>query len=272
MSLGELIRKGYSDGPFGQTHWRMMGEQSGKPDLYCLHPAPFSGLAYTKIMPLLAGDRRVIAPDYPGYGGSDPFKEHPTIAEYATAMFELVDDLTGDEPIDLTGFHTGNLVAGEMAISAPNRIRRLALVDVPAFDAETRAKYRAMAAQPFEISDDKACLDKPWKRGITSRIEEQGSSNGPWKCSPNSCALAGTCTPPLMPPSHTMRMTECHGSPTLVWYWAHNQTCWKQHAGPAQIFQKPKWLSGLDIVKGVLDQNADKTTAEILSFLDGKDQ
>ena len=44
-----VIQKGYTDGPFGQIHWRML-EQDGdtnRPDLYCLHPAPYSGLAYT---------------------------------------------------------------------------------------------------------------------------------------------------------------------------------------------------------------------------------
>jgi pimeloyl-ACP methyl ester carboxylesterase len=73
------MRKGYTDGPFGQIHWRMMDAvgEATMPDLYCLHPSPFSGLAYTNVMPMLAQNRRVIAPDYPGYGGSDPFKAHP---------------------------------------------------------------------------------------------------------------------------------------------------------------------------------------------------
>ena len=88
------------------------------PDLYCLHPSPFSGLAYTNVMPMLAQNRRVIAPDYPGYGGSDPFKAHPSIAEYAEAMLAVMDDLTRGGTVDLTGFHTGNLVAGEMSLIA----------------------------------------------------------------------------------------------------------------------------------------------------------
>ena len=87
------MRKGYTDGPFGQIHWRMMDAvaEATMPDLYCLHPSPFSGLAYTNVMPMLAQNRRVIAPDYPGYGGSDPFKAHPSIAEYAEAMLAVMD-------------------------------------------------------------------------------------------------------------------------------------------------------------------------------------
>lgn len=87
-----MIRKGYSDGSFGQAHWRMMeadGERT-QPDPYCLHPALSSGLAFTSIMPHLAKNRRVIAPDYPGHGGSDPFKPEPTIAAPMTERHKIV--------------------------------------------------------------------------------------------------------------------------------------------------------------------------------------
>jgi len=151
-----MIRKGYSDGPFGQVHWRMMEPEGGctKPDLYCLHPAPFSGLAFTTIMPHLAKDRRVIAPDYPGYGGSDTFKPDASVAEYVEAMLSVINDLSNDQPVDFTGFHTGNLVAVELSLAAPTKVRRIALVDVPAFDAETRAKYISIMAKPLEITPD----------------------------------------------------------------------------------------------------------------------
>ncbi len=171
-----MIRKGYSDGPFGQIHWRMLvpEEPLSKPDLYCLHPAPFSGLAFTTIMPYLAKHRRVFAPDYPGYGGSDPFKKEPAISEYAEAMMAVIYDQSGSGSVDLMGFHTGNLVAAEMALSQPEKIRRLALIDVPAFDAETSAKHLAASAKTFEVTPEMGCLEQPWERGMTKRIESQG--------------------------------------------------------------------------------------------------
>ncbi len=171
-----MIRKGYSDGPFGQVHWRIQDPEttSFRPDLYCLHPAPFSGLAFTTIMPHLTKDRRVISPDYPGHGGSDAFMPYPSIEDFSEAMLAVATDLSGAEPIDLMGFHTGNLVAVEMALCAPERIRKLALVDVPAFDAATREKYRGATAKPFEITADLICLEQPWDRGMTKRLESQG--------------------------------------------------------------------------------------------------
>lgn len=171
-----MICKGYSGGPFGQVHWRLLEpeEPSTQPDLYCLHPAPFSGLAFTGIMPHLAQGRRVIAPDFPGHGGSDAFKQEPSIEEYVEAMLAVIANLSGDTPVDLMGFHTGNLVAVEIAISQPDHVRRLALVDVPAFDADTRDKYRATAARPLEITPQLSCLDAAWERGMSKRLQSQG--------------------------------------------------------------------------------------------------
>jgi pimeloyl-ACP methyl ester carboxylesterase len=167
------MRKGYADGPFGQIHWRATGS-GGQPDLICLHPAPFSGLAFTGIMPFLAEGRRVIAPDFPGHGGSDPYRTDPSIADYAAAITALVDAMSAGGPVDLFGFHTGCLVAVETALLFPDKVRRIALVDVPAYDAAQRAEYLQSVAQPYEITPDMDCLASAWDRGITKRIESQG--------------------------------------------------------------------------------------------------
>jgi len=100
-----MIKKSYTDGQFGQLHNRIL-EPVGKamqPDLYCMHPAPYSGLAFTNIMPHLAVNRRIIAPDYPGHGGSDAFRHDASVGDYAKAMAELIA-LHSDGPVDLVGF------------------------------------------------------------------------------------------------------------------------------------------------------------------------
>ena len=89
-------------------------------------------------------------------------------------MMAVIGDQSGGAPVDLMGFHTGNLVVAEMALTAPGKIRLLALVDVPAFDAETSAKFRAASARTFEITPDLSCLEGPWERGMTKRIDKPG--------------------------------------------------------------------------------------------------
>lgn len=168
------ITKGYTKGPFGQIHWRMCGERTQQPDLVCLHPAPFSGLAFTTIMPFLAKDRRVIAPDFPGHGGSHSYRADASIEDYASAMESLFREISPHGPVDCLGFHTGCLVACHTAIDAPELVRSLVLIDVPAFDAETRAAHLASSSTPPGFTGELESLTPAWERGITKRIESQG--------------------------------------------------------------------------------------------------
>lgn len=264
-----MIRKGYSDGPFGQIHWRMLAPEGSptKPDLYCLHPAPFSGLAFTTIMPHLAQDRRVFAPDYPGHGGSDAFKEEPAIEEYAAAMMAVVDEQSGGGPVDLSGFHTGNLVAAEMALTAPEKIGLLAMVDVPAFDAETSAKFRAGSAKTFAITPDLSCLEGPWERGMTKRIESQTLER--------SFEMFTEQLRPGWLMNKAFHAAFSYDVDARLPAVTHQTLIMATQSGlldatrrAADIMPSATLVERLDIKRAVLDEAAEKTATEILKFLD----
>ncbi|GLQ19582.1 alpha/beta fold hydrolase [Algimonas porphyrae] len=117
-------------GPSGaQIHARIHG--TGQPCLF-LPPAPHSGAYFEALIPHLH-DLKMIAVDYPGYGGSDRQGE-PAIEAYAAAIAPHV-------PNDavLVGFHTGNLVAAEIARRSD--VSGIVMIDIPWFDAQTRAAY-----------------------------------------------------------------------------------------------------------------------------------
>ena len=138
-----LIR-GTSPTRFGGIHWYQWKpgyetlSGSTAADLYLLHPMPHDGAFFETIAPLLAAGRTVIAPDYPGYGRSDPFRGTPTIGDYADAMIDTVRALNTRGPADLLGFHTGCLVATEMSLRYPQDVNRVVQVDVPFFDERKR--------------------------------------------------------------------------------------------------------------------------------------
>lgn len=167
------IEKSYVGTSFGQLHVRSIGAAGAETSapLLCLHPAPSSGLYFTTVMPLLNRGRRVIAPDYPGYGGSDALAGPPAIADYAAAMLELLETMEITGRADIFGFHTGCLVGAEMTIRDPQRIHRLVLCDVPYFDAGQRRALHDKMAQPMAISADLQSLDVPWRFDISSRID-----------------------------------------------------------------------------------------------------
>lgn len=143
MSDLRLIR-GASPSRYGGIHWYEWKPKDealtgpAAPDLVLLHPMPHAGDFFETIAPFLAAGRTVIAPDYPGYGRSDPYPETPTIGVYANAVIDVLHARDTHGRADLFGFHTGCLVAVEMALRYPREIHRLVQVDVPFFSPEKR--------------------------------------------------------------------------------------------------------------------------------------
>lgn len=168
------MRKLYADTSYGQVHARIAEAKSptGAPPLVCLHPAPSSGLYFATVMPMLSRDRDVIAPDYPGYGGSDALSEPVAIAGYARAILEFLNNANVREPVDILGFHTGCLVAVEMAHAAPDRVRRLVLCDIPYFTAAQQDSFREKMTQPMPVSAELDSLAAPWAFNVGGRIND----------------------------------------------------------------------------------------------------
>lgn len=168
------VHKRYVDTSFGQIHTRVVasaGEES-QPPLLCLHPAPASGLYFATAFPHLNSHRRIIAPDYPGYGGSDPLGEPPGIDDYARAMLEVLDAMETVEAVDILGFHTGCLVGAEMALQRPAGVRRLILCDVPFFAPEVRPGLLEKMAVPLPIDKSLDSLGNAWAFNVESRLAD----------------------------------------------------------------------------------------------------
>ena len=168
--MSATITARYLDTYAGQVHLREIAADGteSSPPLLCLHPAPYSGRYFTTVMPMLNTGRRVIAPDYPGYGNSYRLSEPPSIEDYAQAIIDSVL-ANEDAELDLLGFHSGCLVAAEIALRAPQRVRHLLLVDIPWFDRETQAAFAGKVAKPMPLSFDAECLGKAWDFNVASR-------------------------------------------------------------------------------------------------------
>jgi len=162
----------YRPGRFGAVHLRYLAARDAErhPPLLCLHPAPYSGIYFTTVMPLLNAGRAIIAPDYPGYGGSAPTSSPPSVDDYAGAMLDLIDDMS-IESADVLGFHTGCLVACEMALLDSATIRRLVLIDVPFFSGDERDELYARTTAPRSFDADSVTLASEWDSNVTKRLD-----------------------------------------------------------------------------------------------------
>jgi poly(3-hydroxyoctanoate) depolymerase len=107
---------------------------------------------------LMAG-RRTIAIDVPGVGGSPSPALPLSIPALARIATEVLDAI-GVESADVLGFSHGGLVAQQLAVAAPQRVRRLVLVatscgigGVPSPEDRWLKTYTPLAGQPWPRLD-----------------------------------------------------------------------------------------------------------------------
>ena len=144
-----VVRRAYLDSRWGQTHVRISGARGLGPPLLLLHPTPKSGWIYETLMGRLGHRCFAIAPDTPGYGASDPPARPASIEDLAVAIMEAVTAWAPEGPVDVMGYHTGSVLAVALSRLYPERVRRLVLTSLPAYDAPTRAaKLEGLSSWP----------------------------------------------------------------------------------------------------------------------------
>jgi pimeloyl-ACP methyl ester carboxylesterase len=103
---------------------------AGEP-LVLLHGWPQTWYMWRKIIPVLAKHYLIIAPDMRGLGDSSRPAEGYDKKTVASDIRELVHQHLGHDKILLTGHDWGGPVAFAYAAAEPERVRKLALLDVP---------------------------------------------------------------------------------------------------------------------------------------------
>ncbi|MEU8192236.1 alpha/beta hydrolase [Microbispora amethystogenes] len=155
-----MSRRMYFDTSCGQIHARIGG--TGGPHLLLLHESPLSSFVYEDMIAPLSAWARVIAPDTPGYGMSDPPPRRLTIPEYAEPMVEIIRGLDG--PVLVVGSHTGASIAIEVARQAAGRVAGLALLGLATYTPEQRADRRRNWAPDQPPVEDGSHLTAAWER------------------------------------------------------------------------------------------------------------
>lgn len=110
----------------GQLVWRCWGEG---PPILLLHGSHGSWMHWIKNIVHLSKGRTVWVPDIPGFGCSALPCPDPSMVDIAAALAAGLAALAIDGPLDIVGFSFGATVAANLAAIAPNRIRRIILVD-----------------------------------------------------------------------------------------------------------------------------------------------
>lgn len=168
-----MIRKNYADTRHGQIHYveagrsRRSGDEAASDSaVLLLHQTPRSWDEYRDVIPLLAGDHRVIAPDTLGFGSSDSPADPWTIELFADGVEDLADAL-GLTRVSVVGHHTGGVIALELAARRPDLVTALVLSGVPYVDAPRRAEVsRRPSIDGVPISDDGSHYQALWNKRV----------------------------------------------------------------------------------------------------------
>ena len=115
--------------------YRDLGEGTEDP-LVLLHAFPLNGRMFEPQMATFSGYRRVVAPDYPGFGRSPRTPAQPDVHYYAEGVRHLLDRLHLERVV-LGGVSMGGYVAFECMRLFPERISALVLANTrPEPDSE----------------------------------------------------------------------------------------------------------------------------------------
>jgi pimeloyl-ACP methyl ester carboxylesterase len=165
MSVSVSIRRRFVDLAEGQVHVREAGfdaEPSGCLPLVMLHASPGSARLLQAPMLALAARRHVIATDTLGNGDScSPLGAAPDIAYFADAHMRALSAM-GLDRFDLYGTHTGANIACEIALRAPQRVRRLVLDGVSLYSAQEQAEMLALYAPAVGIDHEGSQFLRLW--------------------------------------------------------------------------------------------------------------
>jgi pimeloyl-ACP methyl ester carboxylesterase len=158
MIYDGIMGRGYARGPHGLVHfWDSAGLVTTPRlplPLVLLHQSPQSARQFERaFQPLVARGVRFVAIDTPGFGFSDPTPAFPRLEDWAGSIVAVLDHL-GIERADVLGHHTGALIATEVALQSPARVRRLILNGPFPITAEERRSF-------IQASDDRHGRDAP---------------------------------------------------------------------------------------------------------------
>lgn len=154
MTIWHLSRPG---GRRVAVHELTPDAPAGAPIVLLCHPAPGSGTFDPD--PEVTTGVRLIAPDRPGYGGSDPVPGLATVdlaAADAAAVLDRVLPVGGRAGV--AGWSAGGRVALALAAQRPELVGRLAVIGTPAPDEQVHwyGDNRAMIDPMRGLPEDRA--------------------------------------------------------------------------------------------------------------------
>ncbi|MCM2293970.1 alpha/beta fold hydrolase [Allorhizobium sp. BGMRC 0089] len=169
--------------------WHEAGEGDA---LVLIHGVGLRLEAWSPQIAGLSAKRRVIAVDMPGHGESAPLEKGNALEAFVAWFFRFLDVLDL-ETVDLAGHSMGALIAGGAVATAPQRIRRVALLNgVYRRDDAARAAVlaRAGAIETHGTVDIEGPLARWFGEDATSQAAREATRGFLSRMDPQAYATA----------------------------------------------------------------------------------
>jgi pimeloyl-ACP methyl ester carboxylesterase len=114
------------EAPAGELVWF---EGGAGQELMLLHGAGDQAGGWAAIVPALIDDYRLVIPDLPGHGESDPAEGPLELTTVIDGVAAFLEGRETEEPVILVGHSMGAWVAMRVAERLPNRVERLVLIN-----------------------------------------------------------------------------------------------------------------------------------------------
>jgi pimeloyl-ACP methyl ester carboxylesterase len=116
---------------------------AGKP-LVLVHGLGGAAANWLALAPLLLAGRRLVVPELPGHGASEPLPAAPSLNAYADRIGLLLD-----EPAAVVGHSLGGAIALRLAIRRPELVSALVLAGAAGISSGTRRARYGLAMTAF---------------------------------------------------------------------------------------------------------------------------
>jgi pimeloyl-ACP methyl ester carboxylesterase len=127
------------------AHWLEAGR--GSP-VALVHGLGNSSQVWRRVIPGLARRHAVVAPDLPGFGHSSPTTQRPLLDAYTEFLAELIARTWPGVPAAVVGNSTGGAVAMRLALTHPELVSRLVLVDPAGVGQGVPSWWRLVRFEP----------------------------------------------------------------------------------------------------------------------------
>lgn len=241
-----------------------------------LHGIPTWSFLYHEVIPILAQEHRVLAPDLLGHGYSDRRDRFDRSLRTQTAMILGFLEALGIERATIVGHDTGGGVALILGIEHPDRVERLVLSNAVAYDSWPTSDMVSLGDPSWRDKSatemveflasglpdglhNRERLTEDFERGI---VAPYGDEEGKISLVRNASSLNT---------NHTTALMDFHkyiAAPTLVLWGVHDP--WQTIADGERLAREipTARLERLENASHWLQQDAPEAFArEILSFL-----